>query len=254
MGFLKVLKQPVQNIENIWKYDFKWTRYLIAIFIVSFDLYQYILATSLEKWKTNFPRMYFWSTLCCHYKISNILLNHQTFLTRNSEISVRWFLLKSMLKQKWAQGWQGKRKQMGSILLRYQPSVTCNSRTALKSTFDFTEIVNEWKWKWRTVCHYVRFISQLSQERHIQILKCFHSELICSVTSDYHEKNEVKDFLAQNFRLSCISDFRKIPPIWVASQKHLWRNSFLKKVADLSPATLLRIEFLCISFSRVFLE
>ena len=147
MGFLKVLKQPVQNIENIWKYDFKWTRYLIAIFIVSFDLYQYVLATSLEKWKTNFPRMYFWSTLCCHYKISNILLNHQTFLTRNSEISVRWFLLKSMLKQKWAQGWQGKRKQMGSILLRYQPSVTCNFRTTLKSIFDFTEIVNAWKWK-----------------------------------------------------------------------------------------------------------
>ena len=32
-----------------------------------------------------------------------------------------------------------------------------------------------------------------------KILKCFHSELICSVASDYHENNEVKDFLAQNF-------------------------------------------------------
>ena len=53
-------------------------------------------------------------------------------------------------------------KQMGTILLRYQPSVTCNSRTTLKSTFNFTEIVNEWKWKRGTVCHYVRFISHLS--------------------------------------------------------------------------------------------
>ena len=162
MGFLKVLKQPVRNIENIWKYALKWTRYLISIFILNFNLYEHVLATSLEKRKTNFPRLYSWSSLCCHYGISNILLHHQTFLPRNPEISVRWFLLKSVLKQMWAQGWQGKRKQMGSILLRYQPSVTCNSRTALKSTFDFTEIVNEWKWKRGTVCHYVRFISQLS--------------------------------------------------------------------------------------------
>ena len=70
----------------------------------------------------------------------------------------------------------------------------------LKSTFDFTKIVNEWKWKRGTVCNYVRYISQLSKERHIQILKCFQSELICSVASDYHEKNEVKDFWAQIFR------------------------------------------------------
>ena len=61
MDFLKVLKQPVQNTENIWKYAFKWTRYfLISIFIVSFDLYKHVLATSLEKQKTNFPQLYFW--------------------------------------------------------------------------------------------------------------------------------------------------------------------------------------------------
>ena len=135
---------------------------MISIFIVSFNLCEHVLSTSLEKRKTNFPRLYSWLSLCCHHGISNVLLHHQNFLPRNPEISVRWFLLKSVLKQMWAQGWQGKRKQMGSILLRYQPSVTCNSRTALKSTFDFTEIVNEWKWKRGTVCHYVRFISQLS--------------------------------------------------------------------------------------------
>ena len=37
-------------------------------------------------------------------------------------------------------------------------------------------------------------------------------------------------------------------------RKHFWRNSFFKKVAGLNPATLLRAEFLCVSFSRVFLE
>ena len=119
MGFIKVLKQPVRNIENIWKYALKWTRYLISIFIVSFNLYKHVLATSLEKRKTNFHRMHSWSSLCCHYGISSILLHHQNFLSRNSEISVRWFLLKSVLKQMWAQEWQGKRNQMGPILLRY---------------------------------------------------------------------------------------------------------------------------------------
>ena len=97
MGFLKVLKQPV------WKYTLKWTRYLISIFIVSFDLYEHVLTTSLEKRKFNFPRLYSWSSLYCHYGISNILLHHPNFLPKNPDISVRWFLLKSVLKQMWAQ-------------------------------------------------------------------------------------------------------------------------------------------------------
>ena len=137
-------------------------RYLISIFIVSFDLHEHLLAIWLEKRKNNFRRLYSWSSSCCHYGISNILLHHQNLLPRIPKISVRWFLLKSVVKQIWAQGWRGKRKQMETILLRYKPSVTCNSRTALKSTFDFTEIVNVWKWKRGTVCYYVRFISQLS--------------------------------------------------------------------------------------------
>ena len=52
----------------------------------------------------------------------------------------------------------------------------------------------------------------------MQILKCFHSVVICTVASDYyenrlHENNEVKDFLAQNFWLGCLRDFRKLPRI-----------------------------------------
>ena len=111
MGFLKILKQAVRDIENIWKYTLRWTRYLISIFIASFNLYVHALATSLEKRKTNFPRLYSWSCLCCHYGICSIFLHHRTFLSRNTEISVRWFLLTSLLKQKWAQVCQGKRKQ-----------------------------------------------------------------------------------------------------------------------------------------------
>ena len=44
MGFLKVLKQPVRNIENIWKYALKWTRYfdeqLISNLIVALSPYK----------------------------------------------------------------------------------------------------------------------------------------------------------------------------------------------------------------------
>ena len=62
----------------------------------------------------------------------------------------------------WTQQWQGKGKQMETILLRYQPLVTYNSRTVGKSTFHSTEIANECKWRQRTIFHIVRFISQLS--------------------------------------------------------------------------------------------
>ena len=134
---------------------------MISIFFVSFDLYEHVLATSLEKRKTNFPCLYSWSRLCYHYGISSILLHHQNVLPRNPEISVRW-----LLKQIWSQWWRGKWKQMGTILLRYQPSVKCNPRTARKSTFNFTEIVNEWKGKRGTVCHYVVMIHILDSLTH----------------------------------------------------------------------------------------
>ena len=149
-------------LKGIMKICFKMNKILDFNLHCKFQSIWTCFGNIIRKTENYFPRLYSWSSLCCHYGISNILLHHQTFLPRNPEISVRWFLLKSVLKQMWAQGWQGKRKQMGSILLRYQPSVTCNFRIALKSTFDFTEIVNEWKWKRGTVCHYVRFISQLS--------------------------------------------------------------------------------------------
>ena len=112
----------------------------------------------------------------------------------------------------WTQQWQGKGKWMETMLLRYQSLVTSNSRTALKSTFHSIEIANEWKWRQGAVVHTVRFISKLSYELHIQILKYFHSEFMCSVASNYHENNKVKDFLA-NFWSGCLSDFTKLPRV-----------------------------------------
>ena len=175
MRFLKVLKQPVQNIENIWKYALKWTRYLISIFIVSFDLYEYVLATSLEKRKTNFPRLYSRSSLCLHYRISNILLHHQNFLPRNPDISMKWFYWNRCSNRCEHRDGRVRESKCEPFYwdINHQPRY--NPRTALRRPLDFTQIVNEWKWKRGTVCHYVRLISQLSLERHIQILKCFHS-------------------------------------------------------------------------------
>ena len=69
----------------------------------------------------------------------------------------------------------------------------------------------------------------------MQILKCFHSELMCSVASNYHEILK---------RLGCLSDELDWHP-----RKHLWRNSFFKNVASFNHAPLLRTEFLCISTS-----
>ena len=100
VGLPWTFKQPVRNIESLWKYALKWTRYLISIFIVSFDQYEHVLVT-LEKQINNFPRLYSWSSLCCHYEISNLSLQHRNFLPRNPEISVWWFLLKSVLKQRY---------------------------------------------------------------------------------------------------------------------------------------------------------
>ena len=37
--------------------------------------------------------------------------------------------------------------------------------------------------------------------------KIFSHEPIYSVASDYYEKNNMKDVLAQNFRLGCLNDF-----------------------------------------------
>ena len=76
--------------------------------------------------------------------------------------------------------------------------------------------------------------------QYIQILKWFHGELIAT---DYHEKNEVKDFLARNFRLGYLSNFKKLPRIWVASSKTPVEEFIFKK--NWVP--------LC-KFSRVFLE
>ena len=68
-----------------------------------------------------------------------------------------------------------------------------------KSTFDFTEIVNNCEVKQGTVCQIVRFISQFSLKLHIQFWKYFHSVVLGSVGRGYCGKNRVLEFLAKIF-------------------------------------------------------
>ena len=99
--------------------------------------------------------------------ISNIFFHHQNVSPKNHEISVTWYLLKSVMQQRCehrdARISENKWKPC-YWHINHQSRVIQERRwkfSALK-TFDFTEIVNEWKWKRGTVCHIVRFISQLS--------------------------------------------------------------------------------------------
>ena len=68
-----------------------------------------------------------------------------------------------------------------------------------KSTFDFTEIVNNYGLKRGTVCQIVRFISQFSLKLYIQFWKYFHSMVLGSVGRGYCGKNRVLEFLAKIF-------------------------------------------------------
>ena len=68
-----------------------------------------------------------------------------------------------------------------------------------KSTFDFTEIVNNCGVKQGTVCQIVRFISQFSLKLYIQFWKYFHSVVLGSVGRGYCGKNRVLEFLAKIF-------------------------------------------------------
>ena len=67
-----------------------------------------------------------------------------------------------------------------------------------KVTFDFTEIVNDRKMWQETECQIVKIIFHFSK-LHIKISKYFQSYFICSVSSNYHEKSRVLNFLANIF-------------------------------------------------------
>ena len=134
------------------------------------------MPTQLQKRKTNFPDLYSWSSLCYHYGIRNLSLHHQNFLRRNTEIFAGWFLLISEQKQRYdhRDGRARKSKWKPCYLdIRHQARVIIERHW--NRTFDFTEIVNEREYRRGTVCHIVRFISKLSKDLHIQILKYFPS-------------------------------------------------------------------------------
>ena len=63
-----------------------------------------------------------------------------------------------------------------------------NSGWRWKSTFDFTQIVNNYASKRRVLSHRLKFVFHFSQKLHIQFRKNFHSVLLCSVGSNYCKK------------------------------------------------------------------
>ena len=93
-----------------------------------------------------------------------------------------------------------------------------------------SSVIPEQRWKVLSILLKLWTNGSGSEEQHVimsdlflkcfkmfsQFLKCFHSELICSVAITMKTMTW-KDFLAQNFRLGCLSDFRKLPQICVAS-------------------------------------
>ena len=138
MGFLKL---PVRNIQNIRKYSLKWTRYLISIFIASFDLQDLVLAISLEKRKTKFPRLYSWPCLYCNQQSVIICCITKTFCLE-------------ILKCQWDDFYRNPHWNICEHRdnrvreskcepfywdIKHQSCVI----PALKSTFNFTETVNE---------------------------------------------------------------------------------------------------------------
>ena len=66
-----------------------------------------------------------------------------------------------------------------------------------KSTFDFTEIVNNYGLKRGTICQIVRFISEFFLKLYMQFWKYFHSVVLGSVGRSYCGKNRVLEFLAR---------------------------------------------------------
>ena len=79
-----------------------------------------------------------------------------------------------------------------------ESSTVCHviSERHWKSTFDFTEIVNNYGLKLGTVCKILRFISQFSLKLYIQLLKYFHSMVSGSLGRGCCGKNSLLKFLA----------------------------------------------------------
>ena len=73
-----------------------------------------------------------------------------------------------------------------------------------KSTFDFSEIANNYGLKRGTVCQIVKFIFHFSLKLYIQYWKYFHSMALGSLGSGYIKK------IGQHFWLGCLSAFKDI--------------------------------------------
>ena len=72
-----------------------------------------------------------------------------------------------------------------------------NLKTALKSSYNITEIVNNYGLKRETACQIVGIISQFSQKLYIQFWKYFHCRVLGSAGRGYCKKSKVSQYLAR---------------------------------------------------------
>lgn len=68
------------------------------MFLESFGQYEHILETLFETKKNNFHCFYSGTCFCCHHE--TLKNNDHSFLCRNRELSLIWFWLLSVLKER----------------------------------------------------------------------------------------------------------------------------------------------------------
>ena len=99
--FLKSTKATCAKYRKYMKICFKMNKIIDFNLRCKFQSIWTCLGNIIRKTENKFPSpLFLILCLSSHYGISNILLHHKNFSPRNHEISVTWFLLKSVLKQR----------------------------------------------------------------------------------------------------------------------------------------------------------
>ena len=176
---------------------------MILIFIVSFDLYEHVLATSLEKRKTNF-------LACILDQVYAVIM----------ESAIFYCITKTFCPETLKCLWDGfywnpccnrfERRNGRISESKWKPfywDINHQSRVIPEKYFRFHSNCERMEVEATNSVSLCQIYFPIVIGATDTNLKCFHSELICSVASDYHENNKVKHFLAQNFRLGCLNDF-----------------------------------------------
>ena len=153
------------------------------MFLGIFNQDWHVLVTLLEKWTMNFPRIY-WQTVKSQKRTIFYQIAY-AFLRRIFKISLKWFLLVFMLKQKC---------ELNFLLRKQKPCQgTINSR--LRNVRMVPKMCFQFHWN----CKQPRLEAMnsmlncyFSQILHKQFWNYFQSLMFYSVGSDYYEKYGVR--------------------------------------------------------------